>query len=89
MDVDSDDNLAANESDSSKHDSETAFASFQGLLSKKRGKGKAPGAYKKKVEEVGPSGQTWTPLEKQVYSAQVTHRLGIHYFYLGSEIEER
>jgi hypothetical protein len=61
MDVDSENHLAGNETD----DSDPAFTAFQEQLSNKRGKGKAPVA-RKKVEEVGPSGQTWTPLERQV-----------------------
>jgi DNA mismatch repair protein MSH3 len=66
MDVDSEEHPADNEVDGSRHDSEAAFVSFQELLSNKRGKGKASAAPKTKAEEVGPSGQNWTPLEKQV-----------------------
>lgn len=40
---------------------DAAFASFQEVLAKSKGP-----ARKKKVEELGPSGQPWTPLEKQV-----------------------
>jgi DNA mismatch repair protein MSH3 len=65
MDVDSD-HPTVDEMDHSNHDSDSAFASFQELLSKKRGKGKAPTAHDKRADEMGPSGQTWTPLEKQV-----------------------
>lgn len=54
---------ASNETDDSGEDSDPAFTSFKEMLSK--GKGKAPAA-KKTAQEVGPSGQTWTPLEKQV-----------------------
>lgn len=61
IDVDSEDNSAADDDDS-----DAAFAPFREELSNPRGKGKAPATRKKKVEEVGPSGQTWTPLEKQV-----------------------
>lgn len=57
---------AVDETDHSSHDSDSAFTSFQELLSKKRGKGKTPTAHVRRADEVGPSGQTWTPLEKQV-----------------------
>lgn len=47
-------------------ESDAAFASFKEVLAKSKGKGPQAVARKKKVEEVGPSGQPWTPLEKQV-----------------------
>jgi DNA mismatch repair protein MSH3 len=66
MEVDSEDNPAPSDSDDSGRDSDSAFMSFQEMLSDKRGKGKVPAVRKKKVGGIGPSGQTWTPLEKQV-----------------------
>jgi DNA mismatch repair protein MSH3 len=43
---------------------ESLAAKYGAKEVKGKGKGRAP-ARKKKVEEVGPSGQTYTPLEKQ------------------------
>ena len=71
MDVDSEDHPAGDETDSSRHDVDAAFTSFQELLSKKRSKGKAPATHNKRVDEVGPSGETWTPLEKQVHMTTI------------------
>lgn len=65
IDVDPEDQPAGDETDSDQ-DLDSAFTSFREVLSNKRRKGQALTAQKKKVEEVGPNGQTWTPLEKQV-----------------------
>lgn len=66
MDVDEDGHLGRiGESSDSGEDSDPAFTSFKEMLEKGRGKVKAPVTRKKKVEELGPSGKSWTPLEKQ------------------------
>lgn len=60
------------ESAGSGEDSDAAFTLFKKVLLKSKGKGKAASAaVKKKVEDLGPSGQTWTPLEKQVRDASI------------------
>ncbi|KAL7413339.1 muts domain V-domain-containing protein [Mrakia frigida] len=44
------------------------------LTAKEKGKGKEVGkGGKKKLEAVGPSGMTWTPMEKQVLEAKAAH----------------
>lgn len=49
------------EEEDSAGEEDAAFASFQEVIAKSKGP-----ARRKKVEELGPSGQPWTPLEKQV-----------------------
>jgi len=69
IDVDSEyhqEHKASVDTDGFGNDSDPTFTALHDQFSNKskdRGKGKA---LKKKVEDVGPSGQTWTPLEKQV-----------------------
>lgn len=85
MDVDHNPELheyKAGDTDGSGSDSDPAFTTLHKQFSNKskdRGKGKAPLIRKQKVEDVGPSGQTWTPLEKQVSRV---HTLFFLYFFL-------
>ena len=59
------------ETEASGGESDEAFKQLTAIFSDKLGKGKATGITKrkKKVQEVGPSGQTYTPLEQQVTTA--------------------
>ncbi|KAF7968561.1 hypothetical protein HWV62_30097 [Athelia sp. TMB] len=64
-----DDREDGGSSESSGDESDAAFASFKEVLAKSKGTGKAASklpARKKKDEELGPSGKSWTPLEKQI-----------------------
>ena len=61
----------SNDVEGSGNDSDSAFTALQEHFSNKsKGKSKsgAYGSRKKKVEELGPCGEPWTPLEQQVWA---------------------
>lgn len=81
------------DTDDSGSDSDPAFTVLHKQFSNKpkdRGKSKVPLPRKQKVEDVGPSGQTWTPLEQQVSSYyRIFLLLCILMSCLGSQTQER
>lgn len=56
----------ASESKASESDSDHAFDELSAFFSAKSAKGQKKKATRKPVEEIGPSGETYTPLENQV-----------------------
>lgn len=72
----------SNDVEGSGSDSDAAFTALQEQFSNKsKGKNKARpsiASQKKKVEDLGPSGEPWTPLEKQVRATpRHIHNLGL------------
>ncbi|KAJ6630634.1 DNA mismatch repair protein MSH3 [Mycena sp. CBHHK59/15] len=75
-------------------DSDHAFEELSTLFSKKSGKGKKAVPRPKPVEPVGPSGETFTPLEKQVMGlkrdnlgALLMVEVGYRYKFFGEDAE--
>ncbi|KAJ7740749.1 muts domain V-domain-containing protein [Mycena maculata] len=79
---------------SSDSDSDHAFTELTQMFSSKSGKGKTKKVSRKPkaVDEIGPSGETWTPLEKQVLrlkkdnpSALLMIEVGYKYKFFGED----
>lgn len=64
----------ASESKASESDSDHAFDELSTFFSAKSGKGQKKKAARKPIEEIGPSGETYTPLENQVN----LHKCGVY-----------
>ncbi|KAJ7343625.1 muts domain V-domain-containing protein [Mycena albidolilacea] len=82
----------ASESKASESDSDHAFDELSAFFSAKSGKGQKKKVTRKPIEEIGPSGETYTPLENQVRrlkkenpSALLMIEVGYKYKFFGED----